>query len=324
MTEEQEKFLKGFIEDERLRGKRETYLQSLKHRTPKLFDFLDEYNISLNMVKLPDALSYQKWLIERITRKGSKYLNISINGFIFSATSFFNYLKREKIVYTNPFKEVRKMREDRKLPRNVLKEKDMYNFLNELSDFNKEKGLKKQIRRYRVSVISELMYSTAMRINEVGKLKVNDIDFERSIVNVIDGKGGKNRVAFLNEYTKNILKIYVAEMREAISNEWNERNKDSLFGIKAGWTEKSVNLVLKEVANSINLPLITSHNFRHAVGFHLLRGGCDIRYIQALLGHSRLKTTEIYTKVDKEDLKRVLDKFHPRKFMRVEDGKINN
>jgi len=324
MNEENKELLKKYIEDERLRGKRETSLMSLKHRIPKLFDFLDEYNLSLNMVKINDVFSYQKWLTEKTTKKGSKYQNISINHFVFSASSFFNYLKREKLVYVNPFKEVRKMREDSKLPRNILKEKDMHKFLNELSDFNKENGLKKQIRRYKVSVISELMYSTAMRINEVGKLKVNDIDFERGVVNVIDGKGGKNRIAFLNEYAKNVLKIYVTEMRDAISNEWNERNKDSLFGIKSAWTEKSVNLVLKEVANSINLPVVTSHNFRHAVGFHLLRAGCDIRYIQALLGHEKLKTTEVYTKVEKDDLKKVLDKFHPRKFMRVENEKINN
>lgn len=324
MTQQQSIILNNFIEDERLRGKRESYLKGLKSRVPKLFEYLNDNYILLNAVRITDALSYQKHLIEKRTKDGSKLKNISINCIINAAVSFYNYLKREKIVFVNPFKEIRRMRENRKLPRNVLKEKDMNKFLTALSDFEEEKGLKKQIRRYRVSVIAELMYSTGLRISEVAKLKVADIDFDRGIVNVIDGKGGKNRIAFLNDYAKAVLKLYVTGLRDVMSNEWNNRNDSLLFGIKSGWLERTVNIVLKEVLNSCGLPVITSHGFRHAVGFHLLRSGCDIRYIQALLGHSRLKTTEVYTKVEKEDLKKVIDKFHPRKFVRIYDEVLNN
>ena len=324
MTQQQSVTLKDFIEDERLRGKRESYLKGLKSGVFKLFEFLNDNDISLNAVKITDALSYQKYLIEKRTKDGARLKNISINCIINAAVTFYNYLKREKIVSVNPFREIRRMRENRKLPRNVLKEKDMCRFLTAISDFENEKGLKKQIRRYRVSVIAELMYSTGLRISEVAKLKVTDIDFDRGVVNVVDGKGGKSRIAFLNDYAKTVLKLYVSDLRDVISNEWNNRNNTLLFGIKSGWLEKTVNLVLKEVLNSLNLPVITSHGFRHAVGFHLLRAGCDIRYIQALLGHSRLKTTEVYTKVEKEDLKRIIDKFHPRKFVRIYDEALNN
>ena len=323
MTQQQSIMLNCFIEDERLRGKRESYLKGLKNRVPKLFEYLNDNDINLNAVKITDALSFQKHLIENRSKSGARLKNISINCIVNAAVTFYNYLKREGIISVNPFKEIRRMRENRRLPRNVLKEKDMSRFLTVLSEFEKEKGLKKQIRRYRVSVIAELMYSTGLRISEVTKLKPTDIDFDRGVVNVVDGKGGKSRIAFLNDYAKEVLKIYISDLRDVISNEWNSRNDALLFGIKSGWLEKTVNLVLKEVLNSLNLPVITSHAFRHAVGFHLLRAGSDIRYIQALLGHSRLKTTEVYTKVEKEDLKRIIDKFHPRKLARIYDEALN-
>ena len=65
---------------------------------------------------------------------------------------------------------------------------------------------------------------------------------------------------------------------------------------------------------------MTTHHFRHAVGFHLLRAGCDIRYIKEILGHEELGTTQIYTKVDKLDLKKVIDEFHPRKLHHDHEG----
>jgi site-specific recombinase XerD len=85
-----------------------------------------------------------------------------------------------------------------------------------------------------------------------------------------------------------------------------------LFGTGKAQLMSFVNRELKRVSAAAGLPLITSHTFRHAVGFHLLRAGCNIRHIQALLGHAKLKTTEVYTKIDKEDLRNVIDKYHPR------------
>ena len=73
-----------------------------------------------------------------------------------------------------------------------------------------------------------------------------------------------------------------------------------------------LNTFLNKESERLGFGKFSSHNFRHAVGYHLLKNGCDIRHIQSILGHKKLSSTQIYTKVDKEDLRSVIDKYHPR------------
>ncbi|MBN2900148.1 MAG: tyrosine-type recombinase/integrase, partial [Clostridia bacterium] len=104
--------------------------------------------------------------------------------------------------------------------------------------------------------------------------------------------------------------IYVEEMKDLVLEK--PGRPDYLFGVKATTLVISLGKSLKEVSEKLGLPVTTSHGFRHAVGYHFLRAGCDIRFIQEILGHEHITSTEIYTKVDKKDLKKVLDKYHPR------------
>ena len=176
-------------------------------------------------------------------------------------------------------------------------------------------GLRNQKTKYKVHVTAELMYSTGLRAGEVAGIKEEDIDFLRGTIDVIDVKSGSEKTVFLNEYAKNILKIYVSEMKDLVLSETND--KRYILGVKAGRLVVIVNEELKRVTEKLKLPALTSHGFRHAVGYHFLRAGCDIRYIQEILGHKSIHNTEIYTKVDKEDLQKILDEFHPRKWRRA-------
>ena len=94
---------------------------------------------------------------------------------------------------------------------------------------------------------------------------------------------------------------------------WTVRDKGKLFGAEGERLGVVLSCVLEKVCTKLKLPKLTAHSFRHSFGYHLLKAGCDIRYIQELLGHKRLFTTQIYIKVDKEDLRKVLDRHHPRK-----------
>jgi site-specific recombinase XerD len=116
----------------------------------------------------------------------------------------------------------------------------------------------------------------------------------------------------LNEYAREILRLYVNELRGLLFNSLS--NRELLFGAGEDSLGKMVNRELRKTCRALKLRIITSHGFRHSLGVHLLRSGCDIRHIQEILGHQRLKNTEIYTRVDKEDLKSVLDACHPRRF----------
>lgn len=313
MNEEHKQLFTAYIKEEEIRGHTIQGLIGLKNRLPRLFEYMEIYDLSYTQFRIAQAQGYQGWLIETGKKSGGNYSSRTIKTYLTAATSFFNFLKRNKLIYSNPFLDIRRPGRELKLPKNLLKEKEMGIFLKELRRYDEEPTLKAKISHYRIHVIAELMYATGLRSSEVAELNVEDIDFTRGTVKVIEGKGGSDRIAFLNDYALTILRLYVDEMRELTFNEWNERN-GTLFGTKWGSFNKAVNKVLKKISLRLELPILTSHDFRHAIGYHLLRSGCDIRYIQNILGHKRITSTEIYTKVDKEALKEVLDKYHPRQF----------
>jgi site-specific recombinase XerD len=323
MNDEQKKLLADFLEERELSGSREQHLIGLRNRVPKLFDFLAEYGLKVHNLGVKQAQEYQGWLIETGRQDGNKYSSETIHSFLKAAVSFCEYLRKKGILLSNPFKEIKRIRINKKIPRQLLKEKEMNHFLEQLVHFEKEKDLKNKITRYKVHVIAELMYATGLRISEVAALTLSDIDLKRGIIIVREGKQGKRRVAFLNDYAKEVLKFYIEKMRGLIFSEWNWKNSDLVFGVKWAWLGHVVNKTLNRVAKEAGYEGFTSHGFRHTLGYHLHRAGCNIRHIQEILGHRRLKTTEIYTKVDKENLKEILDMYHPRK-RRKKDGETGN
>jgi len=307
-----------YLAEIKLQGHTVQGLLGLRIRVPKFFTFLAEKNLMINEVGIREAQDFQGWLIETGRLDGAPYSPKTVNSFLIAATNFYEFVKRKGLILSNPFKEIKKMRIDKKLPRNLLKEDQMSVFLEKLSRYDEADGMKAKTVQYKVHVVAELLYATGLRISEAAGLRAEDINFNRGTITVRYGKGGKSRTAWMNDYAKEILRLYVEEMREAVFNEWNERN-GSLFGVRWQPFEKQVNKALKQTASVLGFTGVTPHGVRHALGYHLLRAGCSIRYIQAILGHKLIRCTEIYTKVDKEDLREVLDTYHPRKFRSVKD-----
>lgn len=323
ITKEQEILLKKYIAYAKIKGHRQQGIIGLRTRIPKLFEFLNEKEILPHELGVKQAQEFQGWMIETGKQDGGKYSKNSVLAYLAAASALCAYLKQKGILKSNPFKEIRKVRRDRKIPRNLLKEKEMNHLLGELEKFG-EGNLKNRIINYRIHVIAELMYATGLRISEVAALTPEDMDLQRGTVSVCDGKSGKSRIVFLNDYAREVLRIYVEQMRDLVFSEWNERNAGLLFGVQWAWLARPVNRVLNNTAKKCGYEGFTSHGFRHCLGYHLLRAGCNIRYIQQLLGHAHLKNTEIYTKVEKEDLKQVLDTFHPRKWKRKDNEKTDS
>ena len=322
MEEQYRKLFEEYLNEIKLEGHTVQGLLGLRIRVPKFFTFLTEKNLKINEVGIREAQDFQGWLIETGRLDGGAYSPKTVNSYLIAATNFYEFAKRKGLVASNPFKEIKKMRIDKKLPRNLLKEDQMNRFLEKLSRFDEAgrtgaPSLKAKTTRYKVHVIGELMYATGLRVSEAANLLSTDINFSKGTITVREGKGGKSRTAWMNDYAKEVLKLYVEEMREVVFNEWNKRN-GTLFGVRWQPFEKLVNGVLRSTARELGFPTMTSHGFRHALGYHLLRAGCNIRYIQEILGHKLIRNTEIYTKVDKEDLKEVLDTCHPRKFKECE------
>ena len=143
-----------------------------------------------------------------------------------------------------------------------------------------------------------LTYSSGLRLSEVQNLKLEDIDYERNIVNVKGGKGKKDRITLLSKKTKLYLHKYLLEYKPRV---W------VFEGIKGGkYATTSMEKVVKHAARKAGIMKnVTMHTLRHSFATHLIEKGTDIRYIQALLGHESIKTTEIYTHVTNKGLDQI-------------------
>ena len=312
--------MERYLEEESLMGHTEQGLDSMRRALPKLFSYLEKCSLTVTAVGALEAMEYQGWLIRTGRADGNKYSSKTILAHIFAASSFYEFLRRRKMIATNPFKEIKKIRLEKSLPQGILKEKEMDEFLLKLSRWDEDANGQNQLTRYKTHIIAELQYATGIRISEAAALKVSDIDFDRGIVHVQEGKGGRERIAFLNSYISELLKIYIERIRHRIFTELNDKNRDLLFGVKRQGLGEVVNATLNRIAKELGHKKFTSHGFRHGLGYHLLRAGCSVRHIQAILGHKCLRSTEVYTKVDKEELKRVLDTHHPRKWKKRGEG----
>ncbi len=146
--------------------------------------------------------------------------------------------------------------------------------------------------------IVSLLYGTGLRVSELVRLKIQDIDFDRDTAHIVQSKGGKDRVVTLPK----TLKVTLLKQKQI------KQPTDFLFtnGQNKRLTTKTIQNVIAAAAKRANIvKSVTPHTLRHSFATHLLESGVDIRYIQKLLGHARLETTQIYTHVAQEALARL-------------------
>jgi len=290
-------------------------LESLIRRILVWFDAedLDVLNVGIN-----EALRYSAWIAEYRGEDGQSYAVGTVLNYLKAARRFFDFLVHTERIKSNPFKALRYPRQPQHMTRNVLTEAQMGRLLQALKGFADSPTVRDRHRRYRVHVIAEFLYATGLRIAEACTLSEENLDLEHRLVYVPQGKGGRPRMAFLHGYAAQIMEHYVRVGRSAVMRD--NQNDGSLFGAEKHRMVVLINQELKTVCTALDLPIITTHGFRHSLGTHLLRAGCDMRHIQVILGHEALSTTQIYTRVDKDDLKRSLDQFHPRQFRQKLSG----
>jgi site-specific recombinase XerD len=205
------------------------------------------------------------------------YVNQALSAIKFL---FSHVLNKEKILY-----EIPRPKKEKKLP-NILSQDEVLAILDVISNLKHK-------------AILYLVYSAGLRVGEVVRLKINDIDSQRMLIHIRQGKGRKDRYTVLSEITLNILRNYVKM----------EKPEDWLFpGGKAGsfLTERAVQKVFHKACLKANISKnVTVHSLRHSFATHLLEGGTDLRYIQELLGHKSSKTTEVYTHVTNASISRI-------------------
>lgn len=217
--------------------------------------------------------------------------------------AFFKWLARENHILSNPASELELPRVHRKLPTHILSAEDIEAVMVQTS-WHGDWGVRDR-------AILETLYSTGIRRSELINLKLYDIDIKNGSLLVRQGKGQKDRYVPLGSRAIQWLKRYLEEIRPAIVIEPDE---GILFVHEFGepFSKNRLSDMIKKYlrAAGVDKPG-AAHLFRHAMATHMLTNGADIRFIQAILGHAQLTTTEIYTHVTIAKLKEVHALTHP-------------
>lgn len=163
----------------------------------------------------------------------------------------------------------------------------------------------------RDKTLLELLYATGLRVSEIAGLNINDVNMDVGFLRCL-GKGSKERIVPLNRPSLRILQIYTKKVRAVFMRDLLTTN---LFITQQGkpFTRQGIWKLIKKYARDSGINReITPHTLRHSFATHLLANGADLRIVQELLGHADVTTTQAYTQVDKDRLKDIHRKFHPR------------
>lgn len=226
---------------------------------------------------------------------------------------FINYLEYEDVILVNPFRKLRlRTGEGEQLPKTIEFKniKKLFTYLYA----KKEKPVSQSNSVYKILLrdiaVLELLFASGMRVAELSHLKLENINLSKGDV-LIKGKGNRERIIPLphNEVIT-LLNTYYQLYKEEISKE------NYFFVNRLGnrLSEQSIRLMIRKYTKILKIPQhITPHMFRHSVATLLLEDGVDIRYIQNILGHSSINTTQIYTQVNETPKRRILKLKHPRR-----------
>jgi len=265
------------------------------------FEYLQASGKRYDSIKLKVAEEYRSYLVSREDKSLS---HGTINNKLNRLRNFYRFLVKKGYFYTNPFYKVKGLKTGKSLPKDILSVEDIGILLNNFAVISDNDLMLK-------SVI-ELQYGSGLRINEVYTLKISDINYEQGLINVTDHKNDRLRIAPATENSLSALKEYIKKSRDKLTAETDRLNNYIYPQKKTTTLRCLLNRKLKRECKRLGIKQITSHSFRHSSATHLLRNGSGIREVQSFLGHSNIKNTEIYTRVVKEDLKNIVNKFHPR------------
>jgi len=275
-----------------------SYLEIEKNYSPHTLinykrDLLDFSSFVDKPIDKIDYFVFRKFLAN-LSAKGYKKKTQARK--ISTLKSFFKFLMREGFIKVNPASSIPYPKLEQSLPK-FLTEEEMKRFLDSLPE---EREL--QIRD---KAILELFYSSGLRISELISLNIEDLDLMSGIIKV-KGKGKKERILPMGEASMRILNKYLekrlSKERALFLNRFGKRI--SAVGVRKAINKWAKILALKEK--------VSPHVFRHSFATHLLNRGADLRSVQELLGHSNITTTQVYTHLTVDSLKRVYQKAHPR------------
>ena len=270
---------------------------------------LEAYNRDLEEFRLFLAdknISDPSLVSEKILRHYLLFLNekelskTSISRRLSTLRGYFKYLVRNEIINNNPLSEINNPKKKRKLPDTIsVNDFDKINEIIFEAMGNKEKSVL-------VQAIFELLYGCALRVSELCSITMNDIDLKKQVIRIL-GKGSKTRIVPLGNKSKTIMEEYLSTR--------NNVEEKHLFLTPQGKpiSPRYVQRLVKKVLSLVtDIEKKSPHVLRHSAATHMLDRGADIMAVKEILGHENLSTTQIYTHVSIERLKRTYKTAHPK------------
>ena len=300
----------------RLEDKLAAYLEYCEYRKELDRKTLKAYRIDLRQyfeyicVDEPDKEKIEEY----VTHLHKSYKQKTVKRKIASIKAFYNYFEETEIIAESPFRKIKvKFKETVTLPRIIPREEiekllnHMYQCLNE-----NDKASRKFMLRD-VAVI-EVFFATGARVYEISNIRDDSINLNTGLIRLM-GKGGKERyVQISNTSILEVLKKYYDENEQSIkkSGYFFVNNRESRY------TEQSIRLMLKKYTKQAGIERnITPHMFRHSFATYLIEEGVDVSCVQQILGHSSIKTTQIYIHIAAKKQAEILKELHPRNNMKI-------
>lgn len=221
--------------------------------------------------------------------------------------TFYRYLLHAGLTNYDPTSNMDMPKTPKQLPKNIMSKKEIGKLLS-IPNLDTIRGIRDR-------AILEVFYSTGIRVSELCNLTLNDINLTGGELRVNQGKNAKDRIIPLGEAVCDFIELYLRESRPKLA----DSKQQILFVTKKGakFSRNHIHNTIMRYGKKTGLKA-NPHSIRHTCATHLLKGKADIRQIQELLGHASISTTQIYTKVEISDLKRVMKRCHPREKGEIE------
>lgn len=300
----------------RLEDKLAAYLEYCEYRKELDGKTLKAYRIDLRQyfeyvcVDEPDKEKIEEY----ITHLHKSYKQKTVKRKIASIKAFYNYLEETEIIAESPFRKIKvKFKETVTLPR-IIPRDEIEKLLNHMYQCLNENDKVSHKHMLRDVAVIEVFFATGARVYEISNIREDSINLNTGLIRLM-GKGGKERyVQISNTSILEVLKKYYDENEQAIkkSGYFFVNNRESRY------TEQSIRLMLKKYTKQAGIERnITPHMFRHSFATYLIEEGVDVSCVQQILGHSSIKTTQIYIHIAAKKQAEILKEMHPRNNMKI-------
>lgn len=287
------KHVKEYLHYMAKRGLSARTIDNVRRRIFYFYNFLREKKTT--KISREIFLKYGRYLKDE-----KKYKHATQIGRISAVRWYFRYLTDTKRYLFNPAEELEFPKNPKALPEDIPTSSEIGKILDSIDTVGRV-GIRRK-------AILELFYSTAIRASELLNLNIYDVDFKKGTIFIRGGKGNKDRVVPFGKKAAAALKNYIDNARKYHAEMTGEKKLFlSMWGNKLKYKE-----LILVMPRRLDGRRLKAHSLRHACAIGMLQNGADIRYIQELLGHKKITTTQIYTRILPTHIQEVHTKFHPR------------